>query len=130
MRRTIEPDAGRRAAERRGRRAEAIAAWYLRLKLYRVLARRYRTPAGEIDLVLRRGKTIVFVEVKHRPDADAAVTAVTVSGRKRIARAAALWLSANPAAAGLDQRFDVVVTRPGRLPRHLVSVFDSAGGSW
>lgn len=130
MRRATEPDPGRRAAERRGRRAEAIAAWYLRLKLYRILARRYRTPAGEIDLVLRRGKTIVFVEVKHRPDAETAIVAVTATGRKRIARAAALWLAANPGAAGFDQRFDVVVARPGRLPRHLVSVFDSTGASW
>jgi putative endonuclease len=120
----------RRDAERRGRRAEAVAAWYLRLKLYRVLARRYRTPVGEIDLILRRGRTIVFVEVKHRPGEEAALLAVSDAARKRIARAANLWLAAHPRAAGLDQRFDIVLALPGRLPRHFVSVFDSDGGAW
>ena len=125
-----EADPGRRAAETRGRRAETIAAWYLRLKGYRVLARRYRTPAGEIDLIVRRGRVIVFVEVKHRPSEDAALGAVTPAARRRIARAAGLWLGAHPAAAGLDQRFDLVIAAPGRLPRHRVSVFDSRGRSW
>ncbi len=123
-------DARRQGAERSGRRAETIAAWFLRLKLYRVLARRYRTPAGEIDLIVRRGRTIAFVEVKHRPNELDAITAVTPKGRRRIARAAELWVAAHPAAAELDHRFDVVVAVPGRRPRHLVSVFDSAGESW
>ena len=120
----------RRAAERRGRRAEAFAAWFLRLKGYRVLARRYRTPAGEIDLVVRRGRSVVFVEVKQRPDAEAALEAVTQASRRRIARAAALWVSRHPAAADLNQRFDVILARPGRLPRHLAAVFDSDGNVW
>lgn len=125
-----EADPRRRAAEARGRRAETIAALYLRAKLYRILARRYRTPAGEIDIVARRGNTIVFVEVKQRPGDLAAMTAVTMAARRRIARAAELWIAAHPAAAGLDQRFDVIAAVPGRLPRHLVSVFDSEGKSW
>jgi len=120
----------RRAAERRGRMAESLAAWFLRLKGYRVLARRYKTPAGEIDLIVKRGTTIVFVEVKERLDEDAAIAAITPASRKRIARAAALWMSRHPAAAGFDQRFDVVLARPGRLPRHLASVFDSHGAIW
>jgi putative endonuclease len=120
----------RRDAERRGRRAEAIAAWFLRLKGYRVLARRYRTPAGEIDLIVRKGKSVVFVEVKGRTEEGAAIEAVTPASRKRIAHAAALWVSRNPAAADLDQRFDVVLTLPGRLPRHLSAVFDSDGDVW
>lgn len=120
----------RREAERRGRRAETVAAWWLRLKGYRVLARRYRTPAGEIDLIVRRGRRVVFVEVKERPDEQAALEAVSDAGRRRIARAAALWLSHHPAAAGLDQRFDVVLACPGRLPRHMASVFDSDGNVW
>lgn len=123
-------DSLRRAAETRGRRGETVAAWYLRLKGYRVLARRYRTPAGEIDLVVRRARCIVFVEVKHRPKLDEAADAVSPTGRRRIARAAALWLSAHPQATGLDQRFDMVLIAPGRWPRHLVSAFDGAGGIW
>ena len=120
----------RQQAERRGRRTETLAAWLLRLKGYRVLARRYKTPAGEIDLIVRRGGTIVFVEVKQRPDETAAIEAVTAQARRRIARAAALWVSRHPQAAGLDQRFDLVLAPPRRIPRHLPSVFDSDGNPW
>ncbi|MEX0854065.1 MAG: YraN family protein [Bauldia sp.] len=119
--------ARRRAAERHGRRAEALAAWFMRLKGYRVLARRYRTPVGEIDLIVRRGNAIAFVEVKARSTRGEAVEAVSASARRRIARAAALWLAAHPAAAGLDLRFDVLVVAPPRLPRHLTNAFDASG---
>ncbi len=122
-----DADPRRRDAERRGRRAEAIAAWYLRAKFYRILARRYRTPLGEIDLIARRGRTVVFVEVKSRPTGEAGLEAVTAKSRQRIARAAALWLAAHPAAAGLDQRFDVIVAAPGRRPRHHAGIFDGTG---
>ena len=124
------PDPRRRAAETRGRRAETIAAWWLRLKGYRVLARRFRSGAGEIDLILRCGRTIVFVEVKSRADETAAILAIRPVARRRIARAAEMWIARHPALAGLDRRFDVVVAVPGKLPRHLVSVFDSEGRSW
>ena len=120
----------RRAAEKRGRRAEALAAWFLRLKGYRILARRYKTPAGEIDLIAKRGRTVVFVEVKQRPGEDAALEAVTAKGRVRIARAAALWVSHHPGAAELNHRFDVILAPPGRLPRHMMAVFDSDGAVW
>jgi putative endonuclease len=122
--------ARRRAAEDRGRRAETVAAWFLRLKGYRILSRRYKTPAGEIDLIARRGRTIVFVEVKQRPDDAAALDAVTAAARKRIARAADLWLSRHPAAVGFDRRFDVILALPRSIPRHLTSVFDDAGRFW
>jgi putative endonuclease len=117
----------RRAAETRGRRAETIAAWFLRLKGYRVLATRYKTPVGEIDLIVRRGRQVAFVEVKARDSRDAAIFAVTPIGQRRIARAAAVWLAAHPAAAGLDLRFDVVLTMPRRWPRHLTGAFDAEG---
>jgi putative endonuclease len=123
------PDS-RAAAERRGRRAEAWAAWLLRAKGYRILSRRYRTPAGEIDLIARRGRQIVFVEVKQRPDEAAGIEAVTARARARIARAAAHWIAAHPAAAHLEQRFDIVVAMPGRRPRHLVSAFGEGGAAW
>ena len=123
-------DPRRQRAERAGRRAETVALWYLRLKLYRLLARRYRTPAGEIDLIMRRGRTIVFVEVKQRPDEAAGIEAVTARSRARISRAAARWIAAHPAAAGLDQRFDVVVALPGYWPRHLAAAFGEGGAAW
>src|SRR5947199_5121465 len=113
----------RRAAEIRGRRAEWLAAWLLRLKGYRVLARRYKTPVGEIDLIVRRGRHVAFVEVKLRDTHDAATLAVTPFARQRIARAAAAWLAANPAAGGLHLRFDVVLAAPRRWPRHLAGAF-------
>jgi len=124
------PDLRRQEAETRGRRAETIAAWWLRLKLYRVLARRFRSGAGEIDLIVRRGRTLVFVEVKQRASEAEGIVAVKPAARRRITRAAELWIGKHPALAGLDRRFDVVVAVPGRWPRHLVSVFDSEGRSW
>jgi putative endonuclease len=123
-------DPRRQRAEGRGRRAEAIAAWFLRLKLYRILARRYRTPAGEIDLIARRGRTIVFVEVKQRPSEVEGLVAVTRTARRRISRAADLWIAAHPDAAGFDQRFDIVIAVPRRLPRHLIAVFGRDGAGW
>ena len=123
-------DPRRQRAEGSGRRAEAIAAWFLRLKFYRILARRYRTPVGEIDLVARRGRTIVFVEVKRRPSEAQGLDAVTRNARRRIARAADLWIAAHPAAAGFDQRFDIVITVPRRWPRHVIAVFGRDGATW
>jgi putative endonuclease len=123
-------DRDRRAAEVGGRQAEALAAWFLRAKLYRVLARRYRTPSGEIDLIVRRGRVIAFVEVKRRGSEAEALEAVTLPARRRIVKAAGLWLAAHPDAARFDRRFDIVVARPGRLPRHLVAAFDEEGRSW
>ncbi len=117
----------RRAAERHGRRSEAVAALFLRFKGYRVLARRYRTPVGEIDLVVRRGRTVAFVEVKARGDAEAALVAVSPTNRGRVARAAAFWLAQHPAAAELTLRFDVVVVARRRWPRHLTAAFDADG---
>lgn len=119
----------RQHAERRGRRAESLAAWYLRLKGYRIIARRYRTAVGEIDLIARRGRLVAFVEVKQRPSDAEAAEAVTATGRRRIAQAAAAWLAAHPAAAALDLRFDVVMLVPGRLPRHLPAAFDAEGAA-
>ncbi len=124
-----ERAATRRAAERRGRRAETLAAWFLRLKGYRIVAMRYRTPVGEIDLIVRRGRVIAFVEVKARPTFAEAAEAATPTGRRRIGRAADAWLVANPAAAGRDLRFDVVAIVPWRLPAHLIGAFDAEGGA-
>lgn len=124
-----EPDPLRRRAERRGRWSESLAAWYLRAKLYRILARRYRTPVGEVDLIARRGRTIVFVEVKRRSTEAEAIEAVRPAARRRIARAEH-WVASHPAALGFDRRFDVIVVVPGHGLRHLQAVFDVEGRPW
>lgn len=113
------PRAARRAAERLGHGAEARALWWLRLKGYRPVARRFRCPAGEIDLIVRRGRVLAFVEVKAREDAAAAAEAVSPRQRQRILRAAEAFLQRRPELAKLDQRFDAVLVAPGRRPRHL-----------
>jgi putative endonuclease len=125
-----EPDPRRRAAERRGRRSEIFAAAFLMAKGYRLLDRRFKTPLGEIDLVMRRGRAIVFVEVKQRSGAGDAREAVTAASRRRIARAAELWLARNGAGSAVDYRFDVVIVAPGRLPRHYRGLFDANGRPW
>ena len=111
-----------RAAYRSGLRAEALAAVLLRLKGYRILARRLKTPAGEIDMVIRRGSSLAIVEVKARGTGDA-VEAILPRQQRRLERAAAHFLGRNPQLAGLDLRFDVVLVAPRRLPRHLADAW-------
>ncbi len=108
-----------RAAHASGLRAEALAALFLQLKGYRILARRMKTRAGEIDLVARRGRCLVFVEVKARGDMLAAADALLMRQRARLARAAELFVSTRPAFADHDMRFDVVLIAPRSWPRHL-----------
>lgn len=109
----------REKAERRGRRGETAAALWLQLKGYAVLARRLRTPMGEVDLIARRGRTLAFVEVKTRARAEAGLEAVSFSSQQRIAAAAAYWLAARPSLAALDLRYDLVVIAPWSPPLHM-----------
>jgi putative endonuclease len=118
--------AKRRKAERRGRWAEMLAVLSYMVRLYRPLAVRQKTPAGEIDLVLRRGRTLVFAEVKWRADLDSAAAAVSHRQRERIARAASHYLSRHPQFAELNGRFDVVCIAPWRWPRHVENAFPAA----
>jgi putative endonuclease len=106
-------------ARRFGRLAETLAAWRLRLSGYRIVARGYRVAAGEIDIVARRGRVLVFVEVKARRDLAAAAEAVRPRQAGRIVRAAEAFVQARPGFRGLDQRFDAVLVRPWRLPVHI-----------
>ena len=117
------PAKARRRAHRFGLRAESIAALLLRLKGYHPLARRFAAAGGEIDLIVRRGATIAFVEVKARDDLDAAMEAITEAKRRRIGRAARIWLARNPWAAALNLRGDAVFVAPRRLPRHLAAAY-------
>ncbi|MBL8696874.1 MAG: YraN family protein [Alphaproteobacteria bacterium] len=107
------------AARRRGRRAETAAAWLLRLKGFRILARDLRYRLGEIDLVARRGSLLVFVEVKARADFEVAAEALKPRQRQRIARAARAYLGPRPELQGLAQRFDAVLVGGRGWPRHV-----------
>jgi putative endonuclease len=111
--------AGRQQAERQGRWAEALCVLRLRLSGYRIVARRLRTPMGEIDLIARRGKVLAFIEVKARAEPDAALFAVTPRQSARIERAALSFVARHPALATLDMRYDIMVVLPRRWPRHL-----------
>ena len=104
--------------------AEHAAVAILRLKGYRVLARRYQIRGGEIDIVARRGDTVAFVEVKLRPTLDEARTAIGFVKRRRISRAARTWLAANPWAAPLTWRGDAVYVAPWRWPRHAIAAIE------
>ena len=115
--------ARRRAAYRRGHAGETLAAWRLRLAGYRILARRYRTKLGEIDLVARRGGIVAFIEVKRRADLATGLEAVTPQARTRIGRAAELFIRRNPALAELALRFDVIVITPWAWPRHMIDAW-------
>jgi putative endonuclease len=117
--------AARVAAFRLGLSAESRAAMFLIAKGYRIVARRWKTPFGEIDIVARRRGVVVFVEVKARQRADDAVEAVTARGKQRIVAAAELWLAHNPADAQRDIRFDVMLVTPGKIPRHIANAFDA-----
>ena len=113
----------RRGHERAGRLAELAAAWLLRLKGFRILARRYATPVGEIDLVAARGSLVVFVEVKRRALRDVAVAATAPRQRRRIERAAAAFLQRHPALRAAQCRFDVVAVAPARWPLHVADAW-------
>ena len=114
------------AAFRTGLSAESRAAAYLIAKGYRILARRFRTPHGEIDIVARRRNLVAFVEVKARASLDEAAFAVTPRQQARIVNAAQAWLAAHPEHAEFELRFDVVLIAPRHLPRHLLAAFDAS----
>ncbi|WP_428680303.1 YraN family protein [Sphingopyxis sp.] len=114
----------RAAAEARGRKAERRAAWWLRLHGWRILGERLRVPAGEVDLVARRGKTLAFIEVKWRDRAEDLDLAIDEWRLRRVA-AAAEMLVPRFARATDDIRIDVMLLAPKRLPRHLVHVWQN-----
>ena len=118
----------RAEARRFGRAAEWAAAMHLRAHGYRILARAYRIRGGEIDIIARRGRLVVFVEVKARPTLDGAQIAIMPAQRRRIARAAAVWLAAHPAlATRCSLRGDAIFIAPWRWPRHLPGAFELTG---
>src|SRR5215831_7416111 len=119
------PHPERQVAFRLGLSAELRAAALLTVKGFRIVARRWRSPVGEIDLVVRRGRLLVFVEVKARNRFDEAAEAVTERQRRRIAAAAEAWFASHTDDLGCDIRFDAVLVAPWRLPRHIPAAFDA-----
>ena len=112
-------------AFRLGFSAESRAALFLIAKAYRILARRWKTPFGETDIVARRRGVLVFVEVKARERIDDALEAVTERNKHWIVSAAELWRARHPDHANGQIRFDVIVVTPGKFPRHVVNAFDA-----
>lgn len=94
--------------EKAGRRAEGLAAWYLRAKGYRVLAQRYKTKDGEIDIIAKRRNILAIVEVKQRATQEAAEASLTTQAEKRISAAAGIFFSQTPSVQNMDMRFDLV----------------------
>ena len=102
-----------------GQRAEIMSAWLLRLKGCRILAQRFKTPVGEIDLIEKRASAIAFIEVKARPSAAAAMESVSARQRRWIARAGLVFMQKRPEFPEYQMRFDLFLVTPGRLPYHI-----------
>ena len=113
----------RKQAEKRGHFAELIALMYLRLKGYRLLAQRFRTPLGEVDLIMRRRDVTAFIEVKARGTRDHGVEAVTATQSRRISAAARFWMARDKISNQNFCRFDIVVVSPYLLPHHIENAF-------
>ncbi len=120
------PSPARVAAFQTGLSAESKACVYLIAKGYRILARRFRTPYGEIDVVARRRGLLAFFEVKARASLDDAAYSVTPQQQQRIVAAAQFWLMTHPEHADFEMRFDVVLIAPKHLPKHLMAAFDAS----
>jgi putative endonuclease len=119
------PRPERVAAFRVGLSAESRAAALLIAKGYRIVARRFRSPVGEVDIVARRGRVLVFVEVKARSQLDDAAESLLPRQQRRIAAAAAAWLAEHPDDVESNIRFDAVLVAPGRIPRHIPAAFET-----
>lgn len=116
-------EASRKAAYRLGHSGETRAAWALRLKGYRIVARRYKTKSGEIDLIARKRDLVAIVEVKARPTLEEAMDAVSVTALRRIEAAADQWLARQPDYGNLSLRFDLVAVLPGKWPVHVEAIY-------
>ncbi len=120
-------DPRRLKARRRGRFAERLCCWHLRIRGWRILASDWRCPAGEIDIVARRWGVLAAIEVKSRADFATGAAALRPRQRRRIARAAEAFLAMRPELAPLALRFDVMVVEPLRLPHHMPGAWRSDG---
>jgi putative endonuclease len=108
-----------------GLAAERLCRFALRLKFYRILAKRYKTHVGEIDIIAARGHTVVAIEVKSRASAETAVSSISGDQRNRIARALEYFIQRTPRFSNADLRFDVMVTTPKRWPTHIKNAWQA-----
>jgi putative endonuclease len=122
----LAPRPERIAAFGLGISAESRAAAYLVAKGFRILSRRWKSPLGELDIVARRRKLLIFVEVKARATLDAAAESIDARTQRRIAAAAEAWLATYPQPNVTDMRFDAMLVAPGKIPRHIQGAFESA----
>src|SRR5205823_8655279 len=122
-RRLARPSPKRQKAERRGRLAELLCRWHLRLRGWHIVASHWRCPSGEIDILARRGRALAIIVVKSRRDLASAAEAIVPRQRRRIARAASAFLMTRPEFADLTLRFDVMLVTPPRPPRHLAGAW-------
>lgn len=117
-------DSKRIRAERHGHRAELIAALLLRLKGWRICARRFKTKSGEVDIIARKRDLVIMVEVKARPSLLEAMEAVNVATQRRIESAGDIWLSRQPDFGRLSVRYDLIAVLPRMWPVHVERIFD------
>jgi putative endonuclease len=117
-------DGNRIRAERRGHRSEWLAAWVLRLKGWRIVARRFKTRNGEVDIIARKRDLVIMVEVKARSTLMEAMDSVTPATQRRIEAAGDIWLARQPDFSGLSVRYDLVAVLPRRWPVHVERLFD------
>lgn len=121
------PSAGRIRAEKRGRLSEWMAILLLLSKGYLIIERRFKTRQGEIDLIARRFRTIVFVEVKYRSKLDDAIASILPKQQQRISNASRVWRARNPSTSGATFRFDIIAVAKGRWPQHIINAFEEIG---
>ncbi len=119
----MKKSAKRKLAHGKGHWAERLAALALMLKGYRIIALRYRTKLGEIDVIAKKGNLVAMVEVKARPSVSVAVDAVTPTAKSRISNAADIWYSRQPNYQQLSIRFDIIAVCPWSWPVHLEDAF-------
>jgi len=119
---------GRQKHYRAGLWAERVAGVYLSCKGYRILARRYKSPVGEIDLIATRSGRIGFVEVKYRQNLEQAAFSISEFQKTRIVQAAKFWLSQNSEEPFEELSFDAVLLAPWALPQHIQNAFEDRGG--
>jgi putative endonuclease len=117
-------DGKRIKAEKRGHRSEWLAAWALRLKGWHIVAKRFKTKTGEVDLIARKRDLIIMVEVKARPSLIEAMDSVTPTAQRRIEAAGDIWLARQPDFTRLSVRYDLIAVMPRKWPVHVERLFD------
>lgn len=119
----MSKNAGRKKAQKYGLFAETFAAFALRFKGYKIVARNYKTKLGEIDIIARKGDLVAIVEVKARKTLQASVDSIGFQSTQRIENAADLWLAKQPDAHLISMRFDIVAVQPRKWPVHIEDAF-------